>query len=167
MASWIWLTLFQGTACLFSAKPLNYLNRCWLIVDWTLKNKLHWKMNKTRNIFYPMNIFENIVCQMSAISVGLNVLHIKITCSGEVLSSIMHHTYIPCSVSCTIHILFCFIHNTYILCSVFTIHIYSALYYTQYTLLCIIHNTYILFSVLYTAHIFSSVLYTIAICSAL
>ena len=29
----------------------NYLNQCWNIVDWTLVNKLRWKINRNLYIF--------------------------------------------------------------------------------------------------------------------
>ena len=50
-------------ACsLFDAK--HYLNECWPIASWTLKNKLQWHFNRNSNIFTEDNIFWYIVCKM-------------------------------------------------------------------------------------------------------
>ena len=35
--------------------PSHYLNQCWLIVNWTLGNKLQWRIQE--------NAIENVVCQ--------------------------------------------------------------------------------------------------------
>ena len=43
--------------------PSHYLNKCWLIVKWTLRKKLKWNFNENVLIF----IQENVVCKMSAI----------------------------------------------------------------------------------------------------
>ena len=32
-------------------EPSHYLNQCWNIVNWTLRNKLHWNFNRNSNIF--------------------------------------------------------------------------------------------------------------------
>ena len=44
--------------------PSHYLNQCWGIVNWTLRNKLQW--NPNRIIFFSIheNAFENIVFKM-------------------------------------------------------------------------------------------------------
>ena len=44
--------------------PSHYLNQCWNIVNWTLRNKL--QLNWNPNIFVQENAFEN-VCKMASI----------------------------------------------------------------------------------------------------
>ena len=40
---------------------------CWLIVNWTLKNKPQWNWNQNTKLFIHKNAFEKIVCEMAAI----------------------------------------------------------------------------------------------------
>ena len=47
--------------------PSHYLNQCWLIVNWTLRNKLQWNLNQNTKLFIYENAFENAVCEMAAI----------------------------------------------------------------------------------------------------
>ena len=47
--------------------PSHYLNQCWNIVNWTLRNKLHWNFNRNSNIFIQENAIENGVCEMASI----------------------------------------------------------------------------------------------------
>ena len=44
-----------------------YQNQCWLIVNWTPRNKSQWTMNLSVNIFTEGNAYENVVCEMLAI----------------------------------------------------------------------------------------------------
>ena len=48
--------------------PSHYLNQCWNIVNWSLRNKLQWNSNRCSNIFIEENTFENVVCEMLSIS---------------------------------------------------------------------------------------------------
>ena len=48
--------------------PSYYMNQCWKIVNWTLRNKLQWNLNQNSYIFIQENAFENFVWQMVAIS---------------------------------------------------------------------------------------------------
>ena len=50
--------------CLFSAKPLS---KCWVIVNWPLRNKPQWNFNQNENLSIHENEFETIVCEMAAI----------------------------------------------------------------------------------------------------
>ena len=52
----------------------HYLNQCWNIVNWTLRNKLQWNLKRNSYIFIQENAFENGVCEMASICLGLNVL---------------------------------------------------------------------------------------------
>ena len=45
----------------------HYLNQCWNIVDWTLRNKIQWNLNRNSCIFIEWNAFENVVWEMAAI----------------------------------------------------------------------------------------------------
>ena len=63
--------------------PSHYLNQCWNIVNWTLRNKFQWNCNRNSNIFIQENAFENIVCEMASICLGLNVLIRINTFSGK------------------------------------------------------------------------------------
>ena len=47
--------------------PSHYLKQCWNIVNWTLRNKLHWNFNGNSNIFIQENAFENVICEMAPI----------------------------------------------------------------------------------------------------
>ena len=50
--------------------PSHYLNQCWNIVNWTLRNKLKWNLNQNSYIFIQENAFENVVWEMAAILSG-------------------------------------------------------------------------------------------------
>ena len=41
------------------------VNQCWLIVNWTLRNKFQWNFNQIANTFIEENAFENVVCKSS------------------------------------------------------------------------------------------------------
>ena len=43
--------------------PSHYLNQCWNIVNWTLRNKLQWNSY----IFVEENAFQNVIWKMTAI----------------------------------------------------------------------------------------------------
>ena len=49
----------------------HYLNQCWDIVNWVLRNKLQWNLNRNLYIFFEENAFENVVWKMAAILSGL------------------------------------------------------------------------------------------------
>ena len=46
--------------------PSHYLNQCWVIVNWTLRNKLQWNFNSNTKLNIHENAFEN-VCEMVTI----------------------------------------------------------------------------------------------------
>ena len=52
----------------------SYLNQCWNIVNWTPKNKYQWNFNQNSSIFIQENAFQNFVCEMASIWLGLNEL---------------------------------------------------------------------------------------------
>ena len=45
----------------------HYLNQCWNIIIWTLKNKFQWNLNQNKYFFNSRNVFENVVCNMASI----------------------------------------------------------------------------------------------------
>ena len=45
----------------------HYLNQWRNIVNWTLRNKLHWNFIRNSNIFIQQNALENGVCEMASI----------------------------------------------------------------------------------------------------
>ena len=47
--------------------PSHYLNQCWNIVNWTLRNKFQRNFNRYSYIFIQENAFENVVWKMVAI----------------------------------------------------------------------------------------------------
>ena len=47
--------------------PSHYLNQCWNIVNWTLRNKPQWNFDQHSYIFIKKNAFENLICKMAAI----------------------------------------------------------------------------------------------------
>ena len=51
MRQWIRSTLVQIIACRFFV-PNHYLNQCWIIVNWTLRNKLQRNSIKIQNLSF-------------------------------------------------------------------------------------------------------------------
>ena len=47
--------------------PSHYLSQCWDIVNWTLRNKLHWYFKPNSSTFIQKNANKNVVRKMSAI----------------------------------------------------------------------------------------------------
>ena len=47
--------------------PRHYLNQCWIILNWTLRNNLQWNLNRPSNISIQENAFESVVCETVAI----------------------------------------------------------------------------------------------------
>ena len=54
-----WLVVYSA--------PSHYLNQCWVIVNWILRNKLQWNFNQNTKLFIHKIAFENIVTEMAAI----------------------------------------------------------------------------------------------------
>ena len=44
------------------------LSQCWNIVDSNLRNRLQWNLKWNSDIFIRENAFENVVCEMTAVS---------------------------------------------------------------------------------------------------
>ena len=47
--------------------PSQFLNQCWNIVNWTLRNKPQWNLNWNSYIFIEENVFENVIWKKAAI----------------------------------------------------------------------------------------------------
>ena len=47
--------------------PSHYLDQCWVIFNWTFKNKLQWNFNQNTRLFIHKNASENTVCEMTSI----------------------------------------------------------------------------------------------------
>ena len=50
-----------------SSAPSHYLNQCWLIVNWTLRNTPQKNSNQNTKVFIHENAFECVGCEMAAI----------------------------------------------------------------------------------------------------
>ena len=53
--------------------PRHYLNQCWNIVNWSLRNKRKWNLNQNLYIFIQENPFKN-VWKWQPFCLSLNVL---------------------------------------------------------------------------------------------
>ena len=58
-----WFRQWLGT----EQAPSHYLNQCWIIVDWALRNKLQWNSKQNTKLLIHKNASENIFCKMLAI----------------------------------------------------------------------------------------------------
>ena len=47
--------------------PDHYLNQCWNIFSWALRNKLQWNFDRNSNIFIRENTSENVVVEILTI----------------------------------------------------------------------------------------------------
>ena len=59
MRRWTGSALIQIMAVACSA-PSHYLNQCWLIIIWTLRNNRQWNSNRNTKLFIHENAFEYI-----------------------------------------------------------------------------------------------------------
>ena len=53
--------------------PSHYLNQCWNIVDWTLRNTLQWNFNGNYHISIEQNVFKRVVCEMASIFASASI----------------------------------------------------------------------------------------------
>ena len=47
--------------------PSHYLNQCFVIFDWNLRNTFQWNFNQNTKCFIHENAYESILCKMAAI----------------------------------------------------------------------------------------------------
>ena len=59
--------------------PSYYLNQCWLIVKWTIRNKHHWNLNGNVKVFFEEKGLELVVCKMVAILFRPHHVNVNIT----------------------------------------------------------------------------------------
>ena len=60
MRQWTGSSLLQVIPC----RPIDYLNQCGHIVNWTIWNSFRRNLNHDITIFHARNVIENIVCTM-------------------------------------------------------------------------------------------------------
>ena len=66
--------------------PSHYLNQCWVIVNWTLRNKLQWNFSQKSKFIIQESAFENVGREVVAIlSWGRWVINVCIAFSGDSL----------------------------------------------------------------------------------
>ena len=53
-----------------NSAPSHYLNQCWVIANWTLRNKIQRNFNQNTKQFIHGNASENIVCKIATILSG-------------------------------------------------------------------------------------------------
>ena len=54
--------------------PSQYLNQCWNILNWTLRNKLRWNFNSNSYIFIQENVSELSPGKLPPFCLGLNMI---------------------------------------------------------------------------------------------
>ena len=59
-----WSSVDSGCTCL---APSHYLLQCWVIVNWTPRNKFQRNLSKNKIVFIKKNAFENDGCKMVTI----------------------------------------------------------------------------------------------------
>ena len=55
----LWLVAYSA--------PSHYLNQCWLIVNWTLRDTIRWNFSQKSIFFIQENVLENVICEVAAI----------------------------------------------------------------------------------------------------
>ena len=68
--------------------PSHYLNQCWNIVNWTLRNKFQLNFYRNAYIFIQENALENGVCEMAAFLSGPQCVKGWMCLQGEHVSTI-------------------------------------------------------------------------------
>ena len=73
-------------------------NQSFLIVNWTLRKKLHWNLNQNSKLFIQEYAFENAICKMATIFSFFSGLHVwtQFACGVGVLTT-TELTHIPSS----------------------------------------------------------------------
>ena len=83
--------------------PSHYLNYCWVIVYWTLRNRILCNFNQNSCIFIQENAFENVVCKMAPIlsqshSVNTMAAHDLVPCGSRASVTVViegNWTFLP------------------------------------------------------------------------
>ena len=88
--------------------PSHSLNQCYVVVNWTLRNKHQWNFNQIIKLFIHENASENIVCKMAAIfprgrwyakAASPHCKDYKLTCNRDTSIQTLqwHHMNIMCN----------------------------------------------------------------------
>ena len=83
--NWIGIGSDNGVSPISASS--HYLKQCWLIVNWTFRNKRQWNFSQNRKLFVHENASENIVGEMQPF------------CSGEDELNAGHFNLISCAIS--------------------------------------------------------------------
>ena len=62
-----WVSIGSDNGLSSDSAPSHCLNQCWLIVNWTLRNKFKGNSIKKTKLSIHKNAFENVICEMAAI----------------------------------------------------------------------------------------------------
>ena len=62
-----YLRQWTGSALVQIMAPSRRQAQCWVIVNWTPRNKLHWNFSQNTKLFIHENASEHIVCETAAI----------------------------------------------------------------------------------------------------
>ena len=69
-----WVCIGSGNDFVTYSVSIQYLHRCWLIVNWSVKKELRWSLNQNTKAFIWGKSFENVICKISTIlSRGISV----------------------------------------------------------------------------------------------
>ena len=80
--------------------PSHYLNQWWVIVNWTLRNKLQWNFNQNIKLFIYENASENIVYEMAAILSREGWVKLDIVITDPTIPSLLWMTTFDIVSSC-------------------------------------------------------------------
>ena len=82
--------------------PSHYLNQCWVIVNWNIRNKLQWNFNQNKKIFIHKNASENIFCKTAAILWGGGGGWVKVMAVDNLFYAIMGPLHWEWPVACEV-----------------------------------------------------------------
>ena len=71
----LWCSVDSDNGLFSWTAPSHYLNQCWDIIDWILRNKLQWNFNQNSYIFIQENAFKLSSGKCRPFCLGLNVLN--------------------------------------------------------------------------------------------
>ena len=84
--------MFVGNLTIAWSAPSHYLNQCWNIVNWTIRNKFQLNCYRNWKIFSQENAFENVVWKMAAIMSRPQCVNFKVTCQNYDYDFETYHT---------------------------------------------------------------------------
>ena len=86
-------SMLRFTGLCAGNSPVTGDNQYWVIVNWTLMNKLHWNFDQNTKLFIHKNAPENIVCEMTATLSRRG--WVKVPLLGKHLCGLHHLTLLP------------------------------------------------------------------------